>query len=101
MTQPEIVDIGSVAAANIAARLKLDEKRVPEIKRAIADEINAMSSHFSLAFADVQTQYEAEVAKVKSAWSYVRSKPGIVAGTLGLVFLFGAVLGAIVGFHIG
>lgn len=75
-TQPAIVDIGTVAAANIVQRLKLDagkpvdevKKTVETVKSAIRDEINAMSSHFTLAVHDVQTQYEAETVRLKAEY---------------------------------
>lgn len=69
--QPEVVDLGTVAAQNLAVALNVGEEHVPKIKQAINDEINALASHFTLAFADVQTLYEAEVAKLKAAASGV------------------------------
>lgn len=65
--QPEIVDLGTVAAQNLALALNLGEEHVSTLKRAIRDEINALASHFSLAYADVQTQYEAELEKIRAA----------------------------------
>lgn len=67
--QPQIVKLGTVAAQNLALVLNLGEEHVAAIERAIADEINAVSAHFTLAFADVQTQYQAEVLKLKNAGS--------------------------------
>lgn len=61
-----LMSIGAVAAHNIAAMLNLDTKHIGTIEQAIKDEINAMSSHFTLAIADVQTQYELEVTKLKA-----------------------------------
>lgn len=71
-----LAEIGEVAAANIVKRLKLDAgkadagaaKVVQEVKNAIRDEINAMSSHFTLAVSDVQTHYEAETLKLKAEY---------------------------------
>lgn len=72
-----LMPIGSVAAHNIAAFLNLDAKHVGTIEQAIKDEIGAMSSHFTLAIADVQTQYEVETAKLKKDYSeavaYIKS----------------------------
>ena len=65
----QLMDIGTVAAHNIAASLGQGEDKVVLIRDAIRDEISAMSSHFSLAIADVQTQYEAEVLKAKKDYA--------------------------------
>lgn len=106
---PQIVEIGEVAAANIVKRLKLDAgkpeaevaKVVTEVKNAIRDEINAMSSHFTLAVHDVQTQYEAEtlrlkdkydeaVAELTGAFNYVKANRGkIVAAVLAVAAVAG------------
>lgn len=61
-----LMPIGAVAAHNIAALLNLPAEHIGTIEQAIKDEINAMSSHFTLAVADVQTQYELEVTKFKA-----------------------------------
>lgn len=74
--QGQLVEIGEVAAANIVKRLRLDAglpaaaaaNIVAEVKGAIRDEINAMSSHFTLAVHDVQTQYEAETVRLKAEY---------------------------------
>jgi hypothetical protein len=97
----QLVDIGTVAAANIVKRLELATGKseaeaaivTNTVKRAIADEINAMSSHFTLAVADVQTQYEAEVLKIKSAFTYVKANKGVVAVWGAVVFLLGLAAG--------
>ncbi len=110
----QLIEIGEVAARNIVARLKLDAGKseteaqtvVASVKKAISDEINTMSSHFTLAIADVQTQYEAEIAKVKSeyqtavadirsGWNYVKGKPWIVAAALGVTFAVGVLAGLV------
>lgn len=56
-----LMSIGAVAARNIALTLNLAEEHVGSIEKAIKDEISAMSSHFTLTFADIQTQYEIEL----------------------------------------
>lgn len=63
-----LMPIGAVAAHNIAAMLNLSTEHVGTIETAIRDEINAMSSHFTLAMADVQTQYEVETATLKTKY---------------------------------
>lgn len=63
----EVVAIGEVAAQNIALALNLPNEHVDTIKRAIGDEINAMSAHFTMAFADIRDQYEVELANVRDA----------------------------------
>lgn len=60
----EVVTIGTVAARNLARALQLPDSAVPEIELAIADEIQALSSHFALTLADVRTQYDTELAKL-------------------------------------
>lgn len=65
----ELIDIGTVAAHNIAQAIGAHEAAVPQIRNAIRDEISAMSSHFTLAVADVQTAYEVETNKLKSKYA--------------------------------
>jgi hypothetical protein len=103
----QLVKIGTVAAANIVKRLGLAETAVDTVEKAIADEINSMSSHFTLAVADVQTQYEADTAKlkadyekavveVKSVFTYVKANKVKVASVLGAVAAVAGVLGHLV-----
>lgn len=54
-----LMSIGAVAAHNLAQTLGLDEKAVPAIETAIKTEIDAMSQHFTLAYAEIQAQHEA------------------------------------------
>ena len=89
----QLIDIGTVAAANIAKALGVEEKHVGTIKQAIRDEINAMSSHFTLAVSDVQTQYEAELNRIRSTFSYVAANKVLVGVTLAVVFVLGVVVG--------
>lgn len=107
---PQLVDIGTVAASNIVARLKLDAgkpeaevaKTVDTVKTAIRDEIQSMSSHFTMAVADVQTQsevhtlklkadYEKAVADLTSSFSYVKANWHVLA-------VVGAVIAVVAGF---
>lgn len=60
-----LMHLGAIASHNIAQALALAPEAAATIETAIRDEINAMSSHFTLVFADIQTQYEVEVAKLK------------------------------------
>lgn len=93
--QGQLVKIGTVAAQNICIALELDRAQAPAIERAIADEINAMSAHFTLAFADIQTQYEAETLKLKSTHRFVSENVWqVLSVSLGLM-----VLGAVVGYY--
>lgn len=64
--QSQLMDIGTVAAHNIAQIIGAGEEKVGEIRQAIRDEISAMSSHFSLSMLDVQDHYELEVKKLKA-----------------------------------
>lgn len=99
--------IGEVAAQNIANTLKLPAEAAKVVEAAIRDEINMMSSHFTLAIADVQTTYESEtarlkkdyeteVAKIKSAFTYVEANVGRVLVYSAVVFALGVVVGLIV-----
>ena len=88
-----LMSIGAVAAHNIAAVLNLPAENVGTIEQAIKDEINAMSSHFTLAVADVQTQYEVEVAKIKSAFTYVSANKAKIASALAAALSLGALAG--------
>lgn len=92
----QLMDIGTVAAHNIALALQLGDEHVATIKNAIRDEIQAMSSHFTLAVADLSTQYEVDVAKIKSAFTYVEANVGRVIAVLAAVFALGVVVGLIV-----
>jgi hypothetical protein len=91
--EPQIVKLGTVAAGNIAMALNLGREHVSTIERAISDEINAMSSHFTLAFADIRDQYEVELAKVKSAFTFVAANKLAVIGASVALFVAGAVVG--------
>ena len=88
-----LMKIGEVAARNIALALNLGEEHVATIETAIKDEINAMSSHFTLAFADIQTQYEVKVNRLKSEWTYLKNSP-VPVGVFTIVVL---VIGIVVG----
>lgn len=103
----QLVDIGTVAAANIAKAINAPDAAVPVIRNAIRDEIGAMSSHFTLAISDVQTGNEAEllklkaayakdVAEIKAAFSFVKSNKALVIGTLAFAALLGAVVARLV-----
>lgn len=121
-----LMHIGAVAAYNIVAALDLPAAHVGTVEQAIKDEINAMSSHFTLAIADVQTQYEAEVLKltrekddfitatkaretqavaafqkavadIKSDFNWVENNQGKVAVVSTALIAVGLVLGALIG----
>lgn len=61
----QLMDIGTVAAHNIVNQLGLAEDKVDTVRQAIRDEISAMSSHFTLAVADVETHYQVETTKLQ------------------------------------
>ena len=69
----QLMSIGYVAAMNIAQSLGRPELAA-EFEAAIKDEINAMSSHFTLAFADIQTTNEIALAKLKDEYEGTRAK---------------------------
>jgi hypothetical protein len=91
-----LMDIGTVAAHNIALALEMGEKEVPVIRQAIRDEISAMSSHFTFAIADVQTQYEVELAKIKSVFTYIEANVWRVVGVMAGMFALGVIVGHVV-----
>lgn len=97
-----LISVGTVAAQNIALALNvkddpnIDSYPTVMIEKAIKDEITAMSSHFTLAVADLRDNYEIEVAKVKSTFSYVKANKLHVAGVILAAFLAGAVAKAFV-----
>lgn len=62
----ELMDIGTVAAHNIAQAIGVADDKVYVIRDAIRNEISVMGSHFTSAVADVQTHYEAETVKLKA-----------------------------------
>lgn len=89
--------IGKVAALNIARSLNLEDSNAPAIEHAIRDEITAMSSHFTLAIADVQTQYEVDLRLIKSVFTYTDANQGKVALVLGVVLIVGFLSGLVTG----
>ena len=91
-----LMHIGEVAARNIALVLNIDEKQVPTIERAIRDEISAMSSHFTMAFAAVQTAHEIAENELKSAYRYVQSNVKRVIAVIAGVFALGVVTGLLI-----
>lgn len=97
-----IMSIGHQASLNIQAVLKAKgiEVGAEAIEAAIRDEINMMSSHFSLAVAEAQDHFEAEVLKVKKSVAgivaAVAQNKIVIGGGAALVFLLGVVVGHIV-----
>lgn len=105
--QPQIVKLGTVAAQNIALTLNLAETHVSTIESAISDEINAMSAHFTLAFADVQTafevekaklktQFEKEVTEIKSGFKFIRENNRLILAYTALIAVIGFAVGVLV-----
>ena len=103
----QLMDIGTVAAHNIQNALGLAETAVPIVRDAIRDEISAMSSHFTLAVADVQTSYEVEtnnlkkrfatdLAQAKSDFAFLKAHRPFFAVVIGVAFAVGFVIGHLV-----
>jgi hypothetical protein len=99
----QLMSIGYVAAHNVAQSIGKPEL-ANELEQAIKDEINAMSSHFTLAFADIQNEhelvqrklkaeYDAAVAEIQATWTYVRGNRLTVAAVLLGTLALGVVLG--------
>lgn len=97
-----IMTIGHQAALNIQAVLKAKGIAVgaEAIEAAIRDEINMMSSHFSLAVAEAQDHFEAEVLKVKKSVAgivaAVAQNKIVVGGIAVAVFVLGVAVGHLV-----
>jgi phage-related protein len=103
----QLMDIGTVAAHNIAAAVGLGEEHVATIRNAIRDEISAMGSHFSLAMADVQTHFEVEVntlktkfaqdvAAIKNDFVWVKANKAKIAVVVSAALVVGGLLGRFV-----
>jgi hypothetical protein len=58
-----------------------------------AAEINRIEAQLSTFLSHVEGHYDAEVAKIKSAYSYVRDNLGLVIVSYGVAFAFGMVAG--------
>lgn len=110
----QLMDIGTVAAANIVRALDLapTEANVVAAKKAIRDEVSAMSTHFTLAFADISTahevaettmrerfaehcngmakQYEKDIAEFRSTFKYARENWTLISAVLAVSFLLGS-----------
>lgn len=131
MTTPQanphgLMTIGAVAAHNIVALLNLDPKHVGTVEQAIKDEINALSSHFTLAVADVATQHEvaeaaakkdmedfvaatkarevaavaafnAKVGEIKSTYSFLDANKGKIVGVVFAAYIAGGLSYALFG----
>jgi hypothetical protein len=120
----QLMSIGAVAAHNIAQALEYGPETVPVIETAIKSEIDAMSSHFALAFRDVQDaheiaemnakkefdifvastkareqwaveQFQEKVAEIKSTWSYVEANKVCVFAALAGAVAIGVIVGLI------
>jgi len=59
----QLMEIGEVAASNIAQSLGLPDSAIETIRQAIEDEVTAMSSHFALVIPDMQAQFEKQLAE--------------------------------------
>lgn len=105
----QLMDIGTVAAANIVRALDLapTEANVVAAKKAIRDEVSAMSTHFTLAFADISTAheiaqasmkagYDKSVAEIRSTFNYVKANKGYVVAALFSAFSVGAIAVALI-----
>lgn len=88
--------IGHLAAQNIAAQLGLSSQ-VDCIEKAIADEIQLMSSHFTMSFAEIETNYAAETLKLKNSIAgrivEISASKRKIAAVAAALFLVGAVVG--------
>ncbi len=93
LPQGQLMDIGTVAAHNIVQTLGLPSTAVETVRDAIRDEIKMMSSHFTLAVAETQFEFEKQVAHLKSAYRYANENPIALAAASFAVFVFGFLVG--------
>ena len=102
----QLMSIGAVAGANIAQSLGKPEL-AGEITAAIKDEINAMATHFTLAFTDISNEHEIALAKLKDEYEsrrvrlredfyFVRANWQEFAGSAVFFVGLGALLGLLV-----
>jgi hypothetical protein len=91
----QLMDIGTVAAHNIVVALGLKESDVATVKQAIRDEINAMSTHFTMAVAEQQDHFESEVNRIRSTWNYVNANKSAIAASAFAVWVMGFLIGKI------
>lgn len=100
----QLVKLSTVAASNIAKAIGVGEEHVASIEQAIEDEFAAMSSHFVLAFSDIQHQFEQEkenlekryaegLAQIESGFNFAEKNLGMVLLISGIIFLLGALIG--------
>jgi hypothetical protein len=98
----ELMDIGTVAGANIARALGLPDSQATVVRDAIRDEVSALSTHFALAVADATTSFEIEQNRLKTQYEQAVSvfsflgtyKSGFIGGGIAL-FAFGTLAGVI------
>lgn len=92
----QLMDIGTVAAHNIAEALGLPETAHPTVKQAIRDEISAMASHFTLAAADMQDGFDKQVSDIRSTFKYAEENWFVLGGAaivcVAIGFFFGQIL---------
>lgn len=107
MTEPvelpggTIVPIGHLAANNIHQALKARgiDAGVEAIEAAIKDEIQMMSSHFTMAFAEIEAQAQHDLLAVKHSYAGLVARAWankwVVAGAVAAVFAVGVVIGRV------
>ena len=88
-----LMSIGEVAAQNIVKALSLPETAVKTVEGAIRDEIQAMSSHFTMAVADVHTDFEVQLAKIKADFVWLKANRVKVASAAAALLTVGALIG--------
>lgn len=89
----QLMDIGTVAAMNIRMALGLAEGSVPVIKRAIQDEISAMSSHFTLAVAEANDSYEMQIRELTGSFNFIKENAMKVWCVAAALLVLGVVVG--------
>lgn len=93
--QGQLMSLSTVAASNVAKALELPDEHIPKIEQALKDEIDALSAHFTMAFADIQEQYARGLTEIESEFSFVKKYPGRVFAWAFVAFALGAIVGSV------
>jgi len=101
--QGELIDIGTMAARNLVAALELKGENVEKtVRDSIRMEIGAMSTHFALAHAELETAYEANVLRLRNEYKlavvWLEQRKTSIIAVVSTTFLLGVLAGHFVKF---
>ena len=89
LPQGQLIDIGTVAASNIAQTLGLPSTAVPIVRDAIRDEIKMIETHFSTTILDMQSSIESQIREVKSGFNWAKQNASAVWAAATAFFVAG------------